>query len=485
MMKVSDPIIFGHAVTVYFKDAWEKHAETLEGLGINPDDGLGAALRKVDKLPYSKRAEIESDLRQCYETRPMLAMVNSDKGITNLHVPSDIIVDASMPAMIRESGKMWDSHGKLEDTKAIIPDSCYATIYQEVINFCKHHDAFDPTTMGTVPNVGLMAQKAEEYGSHDKTFIVPADGTMRVVDSDGKVWLQHDDLEAGDVWRMFQAKDAPIQDWVKLAVTRARASGMPAVFWLDDRRGHDAQMMLKVNKYLQDHDTSGLRISILTPDRAIRYTLERLKLGKDTISVTGNVLRDYLTDLFPILELGTSAKMLSIVPLMAGGGLFETGAGGSAPKHVQQFEEEDHLRWDSLGEFLAIGVSLEDLATKTGNEKANVLATTLDQATGKLLENGKSPSRKVRELDNRGSHFYLALYWAQAIAAQTEDTDLAKKFAELAQALADNEQKIVQELNACQGEPVDMGGYYQPDVEKVSKLMRPSQTLNELLAKAL
>lgn len=485
MMKVSDPIIFGHAVTVYFKDAWEKHGETLEGLGINPDDGLGAALRKVDKLPYSKRAEIESDLRQCYETRPMLAMVNSDKGITNLHVPSDIIVDASMPAMIRESGKMWDSHGKLEDTKAVIPDSCYATIYQEVINFCKHHDAFDPTTMGTVPNVGLMAQKAEEYGSHDKTFIVPADGTMRVVDSDGKVWLQHDDLEAGDVWRMFQAKDAPIQDWVKLAVTRARASGMPAVFWLDDRRGHDAQMMLKVNKYLQDHATSGLRISILTQDRAMRYTLERLKLGKDTISVTGNVLRDYLTDLFPILELGTSAKMLSIVPLMAGGGLFETGAGGSAPKHVQQFEEEDHLRWDSLGEFLAIGVSLEDLAAKTGNKKANVLATTLDQATGKLLENSKSPSRKVRELDNRGSHFYLALYWAQAIAAQTEDADLATRFAKLAQDLADNEQKIVEELNACQGEPVDMGGYYQPEVEKVDKLMRPSRTLNDLLAKAL
>ncbi|MBV1932135.1 MAG: NADP-dependent isocitrate dehydrogenase [Porticoccaceae bacterium] len=485
MMKVSDPIIFGHAVTVYFKDAWEKHGETLEGLGINPDDGLGAALRKVDKLPYSKRAEIESDLRQCYETRPMLAMVNSDKGITNLHVPSDIIVDASMPAMIRESGKMWDSHGKLEDTKAVIPDSCYATIYQEVINFCKHHDAFDPTTMGTVPNVGLMAQKAEEYGSHDKTFIVPADGTVRVVDADGKVWLQHDDLEAGDVWRMFQAKDAPIQDWVKLAVTRARASGMPAVFWLDDRRGHDAQMVLKVNKYLQDHDTEGLRISILSPDRAIRYTLERLKLGKDTISVTGNVLRDYLTDLFPILELGTSAKMLSIVPLMAGGGLFETGAGGSAPKHVQQFEEEDHLRWDSLGEFLAIGVSLEDLAAKTGNEKANVLATTLDQATGKLLENSKSPSRKVRELDNRGSHFYLALYWAQAIAAQTEDADLATRFAKLAQDLADSEQKIVDELNACQGEPVDMGGYYQPDVEKVDKLMRPSQTFNDLLAKAL
>ncbi len=485
MMKVSDPIVFGHAVTVYFKDAWEKHGETLEGLGINPDDGLGAALRKVDKLSYSKRSEIEADLRQCYETRPMLAMVNSDKGITNLHVPSDIIVDASMPAMIRDSGKMWDSHGKLEDTKAVIPDSCYATIYQEVINFCKHHDAFDPTTMGTVPNVGLMAQKAEEYGSHDKTFTLPADGTMRVVDSDGKVWLQHENVEAGDVWRMFQAKDAPIQDWVKLAVTRARASGMPAIFWLDDRRGHDAQMIKKVERYLQDHDTEGLRISILSPDRAIRYTMERLKLGKDTISVTGNVLRDYLTDLFPILELGTSAKMLSVVPLMAGGGLFETGAGGSAPKHVQQFEEEDHLRWDSLGEFLAIGVSLEDLAIKTGNKKAAVLATTLDQATGEFLANGKSPSRKVRELDNRGSHFYLAMYWAQAVAAQTEDAELAASFAKLAEGLAANEQKIVDELIACQGSPVDMGGYFQPDDAKVEKLMRPSATLNTLLDAAL
>lgn len=481
MMKVSDPIIFGHAVTVYFKDAWEKHGETLDCLGINPDDGLGAALRKVDKLSYSKRAEIEADLRECYETRPMLAMVNSDKGITNLHVPSDIIVDASMPAMIRDSGKMWDSHGKLEDTKAVIPDSCYATIYQEVINFCKHHDAFDPTTMGTVPNVGLMAQKAEEYGSHDKTFTLPADGTMRVVDSDGKVWLEHENVEAGDVWRMFQAKDAPIQDWVKLAVTRARASGMPAVFWLDEHRGHDAQMIKKVERYLQDHDTEGLRISILSPDRAIRYTMERLKLGKDTISVTGNVLRDYLTDLFPILELGTSAKMLSVVPLMAGGGLFETGAGGSAPKHVQQFEEEDHLRWDSLGEFLAIAVSLEDLSMKTGNKKAAILATTLDQATSKFLANGKSPSRKVGELDNRGSHFYLAMYWAQAVAAQTEDAELAASFVKLAEGLTANEQKIVDELIACQGNPVDMGGYFQPDDAKVEKLMRPSATLNALL----
>ncbi len=484
MMKVSDPIIFGHAVTVYFKDAWEKHRDTLEGLGVNPNDGLGAALRKTDKLPYSKRAEIEADLRRCYETRPMLAMVNSDKGITNLHVPSDIIVDASMPAMIRDSGKMWDSHGKLEDTKAAIPDSCYATIYQEVINFCKHHDAFDPRTMGTVPNVGLMAQKAEEYGSHDKTFILPADGSIRVVDTDGKVWLQHDNMEAGDVWRMFQAKDGPIQDWVKLAVTRARASGMPAVFWLDENRGHDVQMIKKVERYLKDHDTSGLRISILTPDRAIRYTMERLKRGKDTISVTGNVLRDYLTDLFPILELGTSAKMLSVVPLMAGGGLFETGAGGSAPKHVQQFQEEDHLRWDSLGEFLALGVSLEDLAIKTGNEKAAILAKTLDQATGKLLENSKSPSRKVRELDNRGSHFYLALYWAQALVAQTENKELAASFATLAGALIDHQQEIVDELTACQGKPVDMGGYYQPDVKKVEKLMRPSATLNSLVSAA-
>lgn len=485
MMKVSDPIAFGHAVTVYFKDAWDKHAETFSELGINPNDGLGAALRKIDKLPYSKRAEIEEDLRKCYETRPMLAMVNSDKGITNLHVPSDIIVDASMPAMIRDSGKMWDSHGKLEDTKAVIPDTCYATIYQEVINFCKHHDAFDPRTMGTVPNVGLMAQKAEEYGSHDKTFVLPANGSVRVVDASGKVWLQHDGVEAGDVWRMFQAKDAAIQDWIKLAVTRARASGMPAVFWLDERRGHDEQMIKKVEKYLKDHDTKGLRISILTPDRAIRYTMERLKQGKDTISVTGNVLRDYLTDLFPILELGTSAKMLSIVPLMAGGGLFETGAGGSAPKHVQQFVEEDHLRWDSLGEFLALAVSLEDLAEKTGNKKAAVLAKTLDQATGTFLEKGKSPSRKVGELDNRGSHFYLALYWAQALAVQTENAELAASFSKLAKDLADNEQKIVDELNACQGNPVDMGGYYQLDVNKVEKLMRPSVTLNALLSEAL
>lgn len=484
MMKVSDPIIFGHAVTVYYKDAFEKYAETLKELDVNPDDGIGSVLRKVDKLPYSRRVEVEDCFRRCYETRPEMAMVDSDKGITNLHVPSDVIVDASMPAMIRSGGMMWNAHGKLRDTKAVIPDSCYATIYQEIINFCKHHDAFDPTTMGTVPNVGLMAQKAEEYGSHDKTYEVPADGTMRIVNQSGAVLLQHDDVGEGDIWRMCQAKDAPIQDWVKLAVTRARASGMPAIFWLDEKRGHDAQMIMKVEKYLKDHDTDGLRISIMPPDKAIRYTMERLKHGKDTISVTGNVLRDYLTDLFPILELGTSAKMLSIVPLMAGGGLFETGAGGSAPKHVQQFEEEGHLRWDSLGEFLALAVSLEDIAVKNNNSKAGILAKTLDQATGKFLDNGRSPSRKVRELDNRGSHFYLALYWAQALTEQTEDPELQAAFSGLAKALGDNEEKIVEELNNCQGDRVDMGGYYQPDPEKVEKAMRPSATLNGLLANA-
>lgn len=482
MMKVSDPIIFGHAVKVYYKDAFEKYAETLKELDVNPNDGIGSVLRKIDKLPYSKRVEVEDEFRRCYETRPEMAMVDSDKGITNLHVPSDVIVDASMPAMIRNGGMMWNAHGKLKDTKAVIPDSCYATIYQEVINFCKHHDAFDPTKMGTVPNVGLMAQKAEEYGSHDKTFEVPADGTMRIVDQSGNVLLQHEGVGQGDIWRMCQAKDAPIQDWVKLAVTRARASGMPAIFWLDAKRGHDSEMIKKVNKYLKDHDTEGLRIYILSPDRAIRYTMERLRHGKDTISVTGNVLRDYLTDLFPILELGTSAKMLSIVPLMAGGGLFETGAGGSAPKHVQQFAEEGHLRWDSLGEFLALAVSLEEVAGKSDNPKAQILAKTLDQATGQLLENGKSPSRKVRELDNRGSHFYLALYWAQAIADQTEDPELQANFARLAKELKDNEEKIVDELNNCQGHSVDMGGYYQPDTAKIEKAMRPSDTLNGLLS---
>lgn len=482
MMKVSDPIIFGHAVKVYYKDAFEKYADTLKELDVNPNDGIGSVLRKIDKLPYSKRVEVEDEFRRCYETRPEMAMVDSDKGITNLHVPSDVIVDASMPAMIRNGGMMWNAHGKLKDTKAVIPDSCYATIYQEVINFCKHHDAFDPTKMGTVPNVGLMAQKAEEYGSHDKTFEVPADGTMRIVDQSGNVLLQHEGVGQGDIWRMCQAKDAPIQDWVKLAVTRARASGMPAIFWLDAKRGHDSEMIKKVNKYLKDNDTEGLRIYILSPDRAIRYTMERLRHGKDTISVTGNVLRDYLTDLFPILELGTSAKMLSIVPLMAGGGLFETGAGGSAPKHVQQFAEEGHLRWDSLGEFLALAVSLEEVAGKSDNPKAQILAKTLDQATGQLLENGKSPSRKVRELDNRGSHFYLALYWAQAIADQTEDPELQASFALLAKELKDNEEKIVDELNNCQGHSVDMGGYYQPDTAKIEKAMRPSDTLNTLLS---
>ena len=481
MMKVSDPIIFGHAVTVYYENAFEKYASTLADLEVNPNDGVGSVFKKIDQLPYSKRVEAETEFRRCYEVRPEMAMVDSDRGITNLHVPSDIIVDASMPAMIRDGGMMWNAHGKLRSTKAVIPDTSYATIYQEVINFCKHHDAFDPTTMGTVPNVGLMAQKAEEYGSHDKTFVAPANGTIRIITKSGEVVLQHENIEKGDIWRMCQAKDAPIQDWVKLAVTRARASDMPAIFWLDANRGHDAQMIKKVKKYLKDHDTEGLRIEIMTPERAIRLTMERLKSGKDTISVTGNVLRDYLTDLFPILELGTSAKMLSIVPLMAGGGLFETGAGGSAPKHVQQFVEEGHLRWDSLGEFLALTVSLEDIAIKTGNPKAQILADSLDRATGRLLETGKSPSRKVRELDNRGSHFYLALYWAEDLAAQKDDVDLQKIFRELSQKLRDNEQLIVEELIACQGKSVDIGGYYQLDAVKVEKAMRPSETLNTLL----
>jgi isocitrate dehydrogenase len=481
MMKVSHPIVFGHAVTVYFKDAFEKHAETFKKIGVNPNNGLGNVYQKIESLPFSLRHEIDEDIRACYENRPETAMVDSEKGITNLHVPSDVIVDASMPAMIRVGGKMWGTDGKLKDTKAIIPDSCYATIYQETINFCKHHDSFDPTTMGTVENVGLMAQKAEEYGSHDKTFELPTNGTVRVVDENGTVLLQHENLDKGDIWRMCQTKDAPIQDWVKLAVTRARVSGLPAIFWLDKYRGHDAQMIKKVRTYLKDHDTEDLDIRIMTPDIAIRYTMERLRHGEDTISVTGNVLRDYLTDLFPILELGTSAKMLSVVPLMAGGGLFETGAGGSAPKHVQQFVEEDHLRWDSLGEFLAIAVSLDDLASKTNNAKAKLLATTLDKATGKLLENNKSPSRRAGQLDNRGSHFYLAMYWAEALAEQAEDAELQTSFATLAQELKDNEQKILGELNAHQGKHVDIGGYYHPDLEKITKAMRPSATLNALL----
>jgi len=477
MMKVSHPIVFGHAVTVYFKDLFIKHAELFEKIGVNPNNGLSNVHQKIESLPFSLRSEIEDDIRACYEHRPEMAMVDSDKGISNLHVPSDVIVDASMPAMIRVGGKMWGTDGKLKDTKAVIPERTYATIYQEVINFCKHHDAFDPTTMGTVPNVGLMAQQAEEYGSHDKTFELTADGKMQVVDDNGTVLMEHD-VETGDIWRMCQTKDAPIQDWVKLAVTRARLTDTPALFWLDPERAHDAQMIKKVERYLQDHDTDGLKIHIMSPDRAIRYTMERLIRRLDTISVTGNVLRDYLTDLFPILELGTSAKMLSVVPLMAGGGLFETGAGGSAPKHVQQFVEEDHLRWDSLGEFLAIAVSLEDLGIKTDNEKAKILAKTLDQATAIFLQNNKSPGRRVGELDNRGSHFYLAMYWAQELAQQTNDKDLQSRFTEVAKTLADNEQKIIDELNAHQGEPVDLGGYYHPDEEKTAKAMRPSATLN-------
>ena len=480
MMKVSHPIVFGHAVTVYFKDVFEKHAQTFEELGVNPNNGLSNVHQKIKELPYSLRSEIEEDIRRCYENRPELAMVDSDKGISNLHVPSDVIVDASMPAMIRIGGKMWGTDGTLKDTKAVIPESTYATIYQEVINFCKHHDNFDPTTMGTVPNVGLMAQKAEEYGSHDKTFELEEDGTVRVVDEDGKVLMEHQ-VEKGDIWRMCQTKDLPIQDWVKLAVTRARASGMPAIFWLDLERPHDAQMIKKVKRYLQDHDTEGLDIRIMSPDQAIRFTMERLIRGKDTISVTGNVLRDYLTDLFPILELGTSAKMLSIVPLMAGGGLFETGAGGSAPKHVQQFMEENHLRWDSLGEFLAIAVSLEDLGIKTGNERAKVLAETLDAATAVFLEENKSPSRKSGEIDNRGSHFYLALYWADALAKQDQDAELKQRFAPLAQKLRDNEAKIMEEMIAEQGKPIDVGGYYHPDLTRVNQAMRPSATLNQII----
>jgi len=477
MMKVSHPIVFGHAVTVYFKTLFEKHGQKFDELGVNPNNGLSNVHQNIESLPYSKRAEIEEDIRSCYEHRPEMAMVDSDKGISNLHVPSDVIVDASMPAMIRLGGKMWGTDGKLKDTKAVIPERTYATIYQEVINFCKHHDAFDPTTMGTVPNVGLMAQKAEEYGSHDKTFELQSNGTVRVVDDAGQVLLEHK-VEKGDIWRMCQTKDAPIQDWVKLAVSRARATGVPAIFWLDPERGHDAQMIKKVKTYLQDHDTDDLDIRIMSPDQAIRFTMERLIRGRDTISVTGNVLRDYLTDLFPILELGTSAKMLSVVPLMAGGGLFETGAGGSAPKHVQQFVEENHLRWDSLGEFLAIAVSLEDLGIKTNNAKAQILAKTLDQATAKFLDNNKSPSRKSGELDNRGSHFYLAMYWAQALAEQNENEELQTNFAKLAATLEQNEAQIISELNTTQGHHVDIGGYYHPDAEKVAKAMRPSAIFN-------
>jgi isocitrate dehydrogenase len=481
MMKISDPIMFGHAVTVFFRDVFEKHAATIKQLGVNVNNGFSDLLAKLATLPEAKRAGIEADIQACYKNRPELAMVNSDKGITNLHVPSDIIVDASMPAMIRESGKMWGPDGKLHDTKAMIPDRCYARIYQVVIEDCKKHGAFDPRTMGSVPNVGLMAQQAEEYGSHDKTFEAPANGKMRAVDASGKTLLEQH-VEQGDIFRMCQAKDAPIQDWVKLAVTRARLSNTPAVFWLDKNRAHDAQIIRKVERYLKDHDTGGLDIRIMTPEDAIRFSLDRIRAGKDTISVTGNVLRDYLTDLFPILELGTSAKMLSVVPLMSGGGLFETGAGGSAPKHVQQFQQEGYLRWDSLGEFLALGASLEHLARKFDNPRAQVLAETLDQAISRILDNNKSPARKVGEIDNRGSHFYLALYWAQALAAQTRDKDIQARFTTLAKTLADNEAKINAELIAAQGKPVEMGGYYHPDLNKTAKAMRPSATLNAALA---
>ncbi len=480
MMKISDPIMFGHAVTVYFKDVFAKHAAVIRELGVNVNNGLGELYAKISKLPVAKRAEIEADIKTTYQTRPELAMVNSDKGITNLHVPSDIIVDASMPAMIRDSGKMWGTDGKLHDTKALIPDRCYARIYQVVIADCKKHGAFDPRTMGSVPNVGLMAQQAEEYGSHDKTFQMSDNGTVRIVDASGNTLLEQK-VEQGDIFRMCQVKDAPVQDWVKLAVARVRATGAPGVFWLDRNRAHDAQIIRKVERYLKDHDTSGMDIRIMAPEDAMQLSVERIRAGKDTISVTGNVLRDYLTDLFPILELGTSAKMLSIVPLMSGGGLFETGAGGSAPKHVQQFQQEGYLRWDSLGEFLALGASLEHLGQKFDNARARLLAETLDQAIGEILDNNKSPVRKVGEIDNRGSHFYLALYWAQALAAQTRDKDIQARFTALAKTLTDNEARIQAELIAAQGKPVDMGGYYHPDFDKTARAMRPSTTLNAAL----
>ncbi|KIP67756.1 isocitrate dehydrogenase [Vibrio harveyi] len=482
MMKVSDPVIFGHAVKVYYKDVFAKYGKLFEELGVDVNNGLGDVYTKIESLPAEQKAEIEASILAVYETQPALAMVDSDRGITNLHVPSDIIVDASMPAMLRASGQMWGPDGKQKDTKAMIPDRSYAGIYQAVIDFCKEHGAFDPTTMGSVPNVGLMAQKAEEYGSHDKTFILDAAGTVRVVDTSGAVLLEQT-VEAGDIFRMCQVKDAPIQDWVKLAVTRARATGVPAVFWLDEARAHDAELIKKVNAYLPEHDTSGLEIKVLAPIDACQFSLERIKEGLDTISVTGNVLRDYLTDLFPILELGTSAKMLSIVPLMNGGGLFETGAGGSAPKHVQQVEKENHLRWDSLGEFLALAASLEHLSTVAGNAKAQVLAEALDKATGEFLDENKSPSRKVGELDNRGSHYYLATYWAKALAEQSADAELAAEFAPVAKALAEQEEAIVAELNNAQGVRGELGGYYALDDALASTLMRPSTTLNGIINK--
>jgi isocitrate dehydrogenase len=484
MMKVSHPIVFGHCVRMFYKEAFEKHGKLFDEIGVNVNNGMANLYDKIQSLPESKQEEIKRDLHACHENRPELAMVDSAKGITNFHSPNDIIVDASMPAMIRQGGKMYGADGRLKEVKAVMPESTFARIYQEIINFCKWHGAFDPRTMGTVPNVGLMAQQAEEYGSHDKTFEVPEDGVANITDlATGEVLLSQN-VEKGDIWRMCQVKDAAIRDWVKLAVTRARNSGMPTVFWLDPYRPHENELIKKVRTYLKDHDTKGLDIQIMSQVRAMRFTLERVIRGLDTISVTGNILRDYLTDLFPIMELGTSAKMLSIVPLMAGGGMYETGAGGSAPKHVQQLVEENHLRWDSLGEFLALAVSLEDEGIKTGNAKAKILATALDAATGKLLENNKNPSPKTGQLDNRGSQFYLTLYWAQALAAQKEDAELAARFAPLAKSLAANEQKIVDELNAVQGKPADIGGYYFPDRKKVSAVMRPSETFNAALAAA-
>ncbi len=480
MMKVSDPKIFGHAVWVFFKDVFDKYGAVFEKLGVDPDNGLGDLYAKIKTLPDDQRATIEADIQAVYKKRPAMAMVNSDKGITNLHVPSDVIIDASLPPVIRDSGKMWGPDGKLQDIKAVIPDSSYAPVYHEVVEFCKKHGAFDPRTMGSIPNVGLMAQAAEEYGSHDKTFKAPGSGTIRVVATSGTTLLEHT-VEEGDIWRMCQVKDAPIQDWVKLTVNRAKATGAPAVFWLDKNRAHDAELIKKVNRYLLNHDTKGLDIRTMSPAEATRFSLERIKEGKDTISVTGNVLRDYLTDLFPILEIGTSAKVLSIVPLLNGGGLFETGAGGSAPKHVQQLQEEGYLRWDSLGEFLALAASLEHLSKASDNPTAKILADALDRANAKFLESNKSPARKVGEIDNRGSHFYLAMYWAQALAEQTEDKNLQARFVEVAKQLVENEAKITAELLSVQGKPVDMGGYYHPDTEKLTKAMRPSPTFNAIV----
>jgi isocitrate dehydrogenase len=481
MMKISDPIIFGHTVKVYYRDLFTKYKKKFDELGIDANNGIGDVYSKILNLPQSEREAIEADLQACYNDRPKMAMVDSDRGITNLHVPSDVIIDASMPAAIRSSGQMWGSDGELHDMKAVIPDRCYAEIYQEVINFCKTNGAFDPVTMGSVPNVGLMAQKAEEYGSHDKTFEISCGGVVSILDADGNTLLHHD-VEKGDIWRMCQVKDEPIRDWIKLAIRRARLSNTPVVFWLNQERAHDAELIKKVEKYLPDHITEGLELDIKAPGEATRFSLARIKEGRDTISATGNVLRDYLTDLFPILELGTSAKMLSIVPLINGGGLFETGAGGSAPKHVQQFEKENHLRWDSLGEFLALAASLEHLGTLTSNPKATILAETLDSATGIFLDQNKSPSRKVKELDNRGSHFYLALYWAQALAEQDGDNDLKGKFKRVSEALSSNENKILGELNAAQGVGSDVGGYFKPDPDKAAAAMRPSSTLNKIIS---